>query len=368
MLALDGVGPQAIDAVTTPALWALGQQGGRAAGGGHADLPSTTYPGFAALLTGRHGGRTGASVTGRRGHGVRTTAADGHAVPGWAGERSVRVPTILHAAHDAGLRAGAVLGDHHLHRVLRLGRLSLWPPKGRPPRGTSLDAHGYPVNAAVREQALIATADGAWDLLFVHLNEVDTLGHDLGPGHASTVAGLRAADVVVADLLQAARPGWDRTVVIVVSDHGMDQRLPLAAIDVAGLVPGPRLDGWIGDGGAAWVRARRPEDQAAIAGILASAEGIESVELHGHRRILALAAPGRAFAGDDHEGGVHGARSTARTLAIVGGGHPALEQLAPAVAETTPHLADWAPAIESLLAIRDPGSKGLPTLLEPGAR
>jgi arylsulfatase A-like enzyme len=349
LLGQDGFPPSGVTPADTPVLWALGESGGRAREGGGADLPSTTYPGFAALLTGRHGSRADRTSPW---HGVRTTSHDGLAVPGWAGRRSVRGQTLLHVARDAGLWAGAILGDHKLHRVLRLGDLTRWPAGGRVPEGAVTDAHGYPANAAVRGPLLAAAAADDWDVLFVHLNEVDTLGHDLGPEDPRTIAGRRNTDELVGELLEALRPAWTRTTVMVASDHGMDAVADLPAIDPAAAPGvGGLLDGWIGDGGAAWVRVRRGADRAAAGEAIASLDGVAGWVPHGTRRLLVLARPGRRFAGSHHRGGVHGSPSTARTVAIVGGGHGAVASIARSIALRPPHLADWAPAAAAVLGV-----------------
>lgn len=363
-MGLDGLGPSAVSPVDTPTLWRLGLEGGRSADGGIADLPSTTYPGFASLLTGRHGGRPRPPTRGGGGHGVRTTARDGAAVPGWAGDRSVRVPTVLHAAHEAGLRTAAVLGDHKLHRVLNLGRLTRWPEKGRVPDRTRLDGHGYPANAAVRAHLLTALVDPGWDLLFAHLNENDSLGHDLGPDAPAAVAARRSTDALLGEALELLRPAWDRTIVIVVSDHGMDRRLPGPSIDIRRAEGADVwLDGWIEDGGAAWVRVRKGTDRDTVGEAIASLEGVAAVEPRGSRKLLVLAAPGRAFLGCRHRGGVHGSLSTARTLAVVGGGHEAADVMGLVVTHRPPHLADWAPAIAAVLGVPFDGRRALPALL-----
>jgi len=50
-------------------------------------------------------------------------------------------------------------------------------------------------------------------------------------------------------------------------------------------------------------------------------------------------------------GGYHGGPATARTVAVVGGGHPAAGQIDRAIQARPPHLADWAPTIASLLRV-----------------
>jgi hypothetical protein len=64
------------------------------------------------------------------------------------------------------------------------------------------------------------------------------------------------------------------------------------------------------------------------------------------------AKPGRIFAAPRYSaGGFHGAPITARTVALVGGGHPAVRQIAETIAARRPHLADWAPTIAHVLGI-----------------
>jgi len=242
LLALDGFPLQAFQQAVTPNLWRLAEEGGFSPFGGRSGLPSTTYPAFASLLTGMNQQRTG----------IRTTARRPGAVPGWAGRARCLVPTVIHAARDAGLNTAVAMGDHKLQRVLSLHEIDrAWPPAEVVPGGTEVDAHGYPTNAAVRPHALQAAADPDVDLMFVHLNETDTLGHDLGPDAGATLDCVRAADALVGELRQVLEPDWGRTVLAVVSDHDMIRRLPLPPIDptdsreCAGLV-----DDWIADGAA----------------------------------------------------------------------------------------------------------------------
>ncbi len=349
LLALDGFPHDALTAERAPVLAGLAATGGRAPDGGIAALPATTYPGFASLLTGCEPAR----------HGVRTTSHRPGAVPGWAGRRRVAVPTLAAAVATAGLEAAAVVGDHHLHRVLRLGNLTRWPAGGEVPEGTARDAHGYPVNAAVREPLLRVAAEPGWRLLFAHLNEVDTLGHDLGPGHPDTVAAQRATDVLAGELLDAVRPSWSRTVVIVVSDHGMEAAAgrPRVLLEPSDPDLAPWIEDLIADGGAAWARVRHGVDPGAAGARLAEVDGVGGWSVAGRRRLLLTARAGRSFA-SRAGGGIHGGPGTAGTVAIVGGGHPAVAGLAPAIGARPPRLADWAPTIASLLGIALPAVDG----------
>ncbi len=364
LLALDGFPHTAVTAERTPVLQALAAAGGRAPRGGIAALPATTYPGFASLLTGCEPAR----------HRVRTTSHRQGAVPGWAGRRRVAVPTLAASAAAAGLGVAAVLGDHHLHRVLRLGSLTRWPAGGHLPDGTSLDAHGYPTNAAVREPLLEVAAEPGWRFLFAHLNEVDTLGHDLGPEDPATVLAQRATDVVVGEVLEAlragraGRAGWSRTLVVVVSDHGMEATVaqPRIRLDPTDRRLAPWIEDAIGDGGAAWAHVRSGLDPAAAGARLGELDGVGGWSAEGRRRLLLTAQAGRSF-GAREGGGVHGGPGTAATVAIVGGGHPAVAQLARSIASRPPRLADWAPTIASILGVALPGRDGADLLRVDGA-
>ena len=352
LLAFDGFPLRAFRQSVTPNLWQLGQDGGVAPDSGRTGVPSTTYPSFATLLTGASQQRTG----------IRTTAQRNGAVPGWAGTNRCLVPTIVHAARDAGLTTAVVMGDHKLKKVLRLDKIERsWPPAAIVPDGIELDAHGYPTNAAIRVYAVWAAADPDVDLLFVHFNETDTLGHDLGPTADATVECARAADGIVGELLEVLMPDWDRTVVVVVSDHDMTRRLPYPAIDpsasrdCAGL-----FDDWIADGCAAWMRLTQGVDAHMAINRLTALEGVEAWRWREPNLLLLLAAPGRVFAAPRiPTAGVHGSLSTDRTLAIVGGGHPAVSEIAASISARPPRLRDWAPTLASLLGIDLPDADGL---------
>jgi len=352
LLGFDGFPLGALRESVTPNLWRLGQDGGFAPDGGLAGLPSTTFPGFTSLLTGMSSPASG----------VRTTARRAGAVPGWAGADRCAAPTLVHAARDAGLETAVVMGDYKLLKVLRFEELERsWPPATGVPDYTELDAHGYPTNAAIRREVLHAAADPDVDVLFAHFNETDTLGHDRGPGAPETIDCAHAADGIVGELMEALAPDWDRTVIGVASDHDMVRRLPFPAIDptashdCAGLV-----DDWIADGGAAWLRLTAGVDAHMAISRLAALDGVEGWRWRDPDILLLLASRGRVFAAPwVPSAGVHGASSTARTLAIVGGGHPAVAEIAASIGRRPPRLQDWAPTLARLLAVELPDADGL---------
>jgi Type I phosphodiesterase / nucleotide pyrophosphatase len=345
LLGLDGFPRAALSPRRTPHLWSLGVAGGLAVEGGRAALPASTYPSFASLLTGRL----------PAGHRVWSTAIN-RVAPAWAGDTRVGVSTLFDVCRAYGLRSAAIQGDHLLHEVLRTEAADVrWPPDGTLLPGTPLDLHGYAANAAVRPHLLAAVADASLAFVFGHLNEVDSLGHERGPDHADTLAGCAETDAIVGEVVDTLRSTWDRTIVVVVSDHDMERRnaafepIDLMAIDgVRDLVD----DVWP-DGGAALVHIRPAVEPVRAVAAIERIEGIVEMSRMSHDVLVAGAGPGRVFRSERYSaGGYHGGPTTARPLAIVGGGHPAVAGFAAALRCHAPHLADWAPRIAGLLRLR----------------
>ncbi len=356
LLGIDGCPIHLVSPAVTPRLWSL-----RGAGGltleGRAPLPSSTYPCFGTLLTGCLPGR----------HRVRTTASRPGAVPGWGGEVRVAVPTLFDVCRAAGLRSAAVQGDHLLHAVLQTEAAGMtWPPGGRVPPEVPRDAHAYPTNDAVRPHLLAAAADPAVDFLFGQLNEGDTLGHDLGPDDPATRASYRRADRIVGEVLDALGPLWQDTLVVIVSDHGMEPRTDRPPID---LLAAPEVAvvavDVVGDGGAALVRVRDGVGERAAGRVLGEVPGVAGWSDCGDGVVLAAALPGWIFSAPRlRPRGYHGGPATARTLAAVTGGHAAVPRIARALAARPPHLADWAPTTAQVLGLKLPGADGR-SLLAP---
>jgi len=341
LLGLDGFPHRAITAALTPRMWDLAQRGGRAPAGGTTDLPSSTDPGFCSLLTGCRPST----------HGVRTTSWRYATLPAWAGVETPLVPTIFDACRAAGVRTAAMVGDDR--GLLCTGSADLrWPPDGLIPPGTPLDAHGYPMNAAVLPHLLDAINDTSLGLVFGHLNEADTMGHDHGPESDAARTCYRATDGLVGELLDAVAARWAETVVVVVSDHDMQSRNASVPIDPMANNTEGWWDAYIPDGGAALVHLQPGVDPQKAGDALQRIDGVETCVTSTDSLAIAGAKPGCIFAAPMYPaGGFHGAPLTARTVALVGGGHPAVRRMADAIAARRPHLADWAPTIAALLGI-----------------
>ena len=322
-------------------MWDLAQRGGRASSGGTTDLPSSTDPGFCSLLTGCRPST----------HGVRTTSWRYAKLPAWAGVETPGVPTIFDGCRAAGIGTAAIVADDR--GLLCTGSADTrWPPGGAIPPGTKLDAHGYPVNAVVRPQLLQALGEEANGFVFGHLNESDTVGHDHGPESEAAQACYRATDQVVGELLDALARRWAETVIMIVSDHDMQSRNGSVPIDPMAHNTHGWWDAYIPDGGAALVHLLPGVDPQEAGAALERIDGIETCTASNDSLAIVGAEPGRIFAAPIYSaGGFHGAPVTARTVALVGGGEPAVPQIARAMTVKRPHLTDWAPTIASLLGI-----------------
>jgi len=341
MLGLDGFPHRAIGPELTPRLWDLARRGGRAPDGGITDLPSSTDPGFCSLLTGCRPAT----------HGVLTTSWRFARLPDWAGAETPRVPTIFDACRAAGVRTAAIVADDR--GLLCTGSADLrWPPGGVIPPGTDLDAHGYPVNAAVLPHLLAAIADPSPGFVFGHLNEADTVGHDFGPESEAARDCYRATDRVVGVVLGALAGRWAETVIVIVSDHDMQPRDASPPVDPMVNGTNGGWDAYIPDGGSALIHLKPGVDPERAGGALLRIDGVETWVRSSDSVVVAGMKPGRIVAAPRYStGGFHGAPITARTVALVGGGDPTVRKIADAIAARRPHLADWAPTVAPLLGV-----------------
>jgi len=347
LVSLDSFLHRHVSAETTPRLHGLGVSGGFASAGGRCDLPSVTYPSHASLLSGRHVGNHGV-LTGRAG------SPEAGVIPGWAGETNVARLTMFDLCRTNGLRSAAILGDHKLFQILNAGTAdSVWPPSPDVPPGIEIDLFGYATNAAIHEMAIAAVAANTNDFVFIHYNETDTAGHLYGPDAPETLASYRGVDKLVGEIADVLESDWSRTVLIVVSDHGMElipEGDPINLLVQGGV--GEIASASIDEAGVSLLRLRDGVDSFSAIGVMTSIPGVVAATAFADGVLLVEAEPGRYFGDGPPRKSIkagHGGRSTTETLAIVAGGHPSVRQIARAIEAAPPHLVDWAPTIAGIL-------------------
>ena len=348
LVVLDAQPHRHVDPAVTPVLCELAAAGGRAPDGGRAVLTSATYPNHASFVTG----------TDAVGHGLYAN----HVV---RGDRVVRAydvgpagPTVFSACRDAGRRAVAVFGDHHLVPVMgAFDAASHWPPDGLLPSGLRLDDFGY-LHDSATIGVLRETASGPYDLLVAQLNGPDTAAHLHGPDSDAALAVYAETDTILGEVVEALQPRWDDTVLIVVSDHDQTTVSADEPVDIQAIAAAAGVDATVvleGDG--AVVVGPDPTDGAWLAGV-AGVSGTEDLA-PGVRFVSA--EPGRWFAPAGVSvplRGVHGGSATRTQVAVVAGGHPAVAVIAAALAARPPDAPDWAVTLADLLEIELDGVTG----------
>jgi hypothetical protein len=341
-LVLDGLPARHVGHRLTPTLAALAAHGGWAPMGGLAVMPSCTYPNHATFVTGA------APVQ----HGIHANdvVVNREVVP--AASVGPRGLTLFDTCRTAGRSTAAVLGDHHLVAVMAADRADHhWPPHGRLPAATPLDGLGYATDDAVIGP-LVAAVGMAPDLLVAHLNGPDTAAHLYGPDSAEALDRYRATDAVLATLLDALGERWPDWAVIVVSDHDQETISAAAPVDLAAAAATSGIDViTVPEGGAALLAGPDPSEGR----WLDSVPGVAGHRAFGPDLRLAWTEAGR-YVGSQPTAlrGVHGGPGQRAQVAVVGGGHPIVQELARTLADRRPTAATWAPAIADLLQVPHP--------------
>lgn len=359
MVIIDAMPHRYVGPDLTPHLWQQTTTGGWAAAGGRSLPVSVTYANHAAFVTGAH---------------PRTTGIHGNHVwcdeRGWAAapKEGPRARTLFDDVADAGGRSAMVAGDHKLvHQMGGARADQCWPPDGWFPDGTGRCEFGYATDAAVLD-ALEAT-DIDVDLLVVHLNQPDTTSHLHGPDSPAALEQYRRTDTAYGAVIERLRSGWDRTMVVTLSDHDQETVTDLEPVELDGALSDLEGVHVAHEGTAALVRRCGGRATAgpdvvvdrvlAVAGVL----GIERLDddLTGDGPTddqvwMAWTEPGRSFGATPipiH--GQHGGPRCRTQLAIVSGGHPDVARLAAPVADGAPSVLDWAPMIRTWLDVTTDG-------------
>jgi hypothetical protein len=352
MIVIDAMPHRHVSPTLTPNLWRQATNGGRAPMGAMSLPVSVTYANHAAFVTG-----IDPIVTGLHGNHAWTDDRGWVAAP----KEGPRATTLFELVGAAGGSSAMVAGDQKL--VAQMGGTRadvVWPPDGRLPEGTDRCAFGYASDAAVL--SALQHVDLDVDFALIHLNEPDTTSHLHGPDSPEALEQYRATDAAYAEVISRLADGWDRTMVLTVSDHdqetitdftpvGLAEALatigPVAVADegTAALIHRGSFDGHIDD-----ERLRR---------LIRSVDGVESACALTPDVWMAWTEPGRAFGTTPipiH--GQHGSPRCRTQLAIVSGGHPCVGQVARRIEHHQPSVLDWAPMIAGLLQLDTPATLG----------
>jgi arylsulfatase A-like enzyme len=303
LISLDGTHPADLDATELPALGRMARQGVRA-GRMLPEFPANTFPNHVTLVTGvspeRHGIVNNVFVDPERGE-----------------YRYDADPTWLEAEPLWSIVAGHGLLSAAYHWV---GSEGPWR-SGRGPRYWHPFSDGTP--EAEKVDAILA-----WlalpeprrpRLVTAWFHGVDGAGHRHGPRSEEALAALREQDAELGRLLgglDLAR-AWDRTTLLVVSDHGMaavGRTVDLASALARAHVPG-RVHG---GGGFATVTLASPAADLGRALSAARGLGLEAWARGGgpaglearHPRfgdLVVMAPPGTAISGEGLVGRVRAA-------------------------------------------------------------
>jgi arylsulfatase A-like enzyme len=349
---LDALPVRHVGTEHTPTLNELGRTGGFAVDGARAVMTSATYPNHATFATGTDPAR----------HGVATNwvPEPGRVVPAW--KLPLRVPTVFDACRRGGRSSAAVLGDQHLVGVMGATEADRhWPPDGELPEGTRLDAMGY-VDDRDTVREIVDAIDAMPDLLISHLNGPDTAAHLFGPDSDDALAGYRDTDAALA--IMREHVAWDDTVWILVSDHDQENVTVREPVDLQTEISARGLELFaLPEGSASLVCGDGAERARAWLDDVDGVEGTASFTLTSNEALeccLVWSEPGRAFgfAGEETRLGTHGGPRTRAQVAVVAGGHAAVEPLARALRDTPIAAADWAPTIAALLDLELPTATG----------
>jgi len=209
LISVDGLRPDSLTATNAPSIVALAARGAYSLAAQTA-FPSTTLPSHASMLTGVEPSAHGVTFDDYR---------DGF---------QLGAPTVLALVHAAGKRTLMVVGKDKM-RQLGAGRgadVYLCATRG------DVDV----VNETIARLPL------GFDLLFVHLAQVDLAGHTSGWMSPEYVTQLRQTDEAIGRLLAQLPPA---TTVLLTSDHGGQLRNHGSrdAIDmtIPWIIAGPRV-------------------------------------------------------------------------------------------------------------------------------
>jgi len=261
LISLDGTHPADLDATELPALARMARHGARAERM-VPEFPTNTFPNHVTLVTGvspeRHGIVNNVFVDPERGE--YRYAAD----PTWLEAEPLWSIVEGHGVLTAAFHWVGSEGPWRSGRAPRYWR----PFSADTPESEKVDAIlGWLALPAARRPRLVT----AW------FHGADHAAHRHGPRSGPVLAALREQDAELGRLLSAldAARAWDRTTLIVVSDHGM---APVErTVDLASALAGAGVEARVhGGGGFVTVTLERPAADRERALSIARELGLEA--------------------------------------------------------------------------------------------
>jgi hypothetical protein len=284
----------------------------------------------------------------------------------------IKAPTLLERLPaELGLTTASVLSKDYLFGVFGERASVRWTPEPMLPI-TNHAPDIFTIGAALD---MIDEHDPA--LMFVNLGDVDRFGHaDLSGSSIKVLRTLALIDTNVqlerfVDHLKDTG-SWERSVIILLADHGMDWSLPLSIINLAGRFDDdPLLADHVQiaqNGGADLLYWTGPADARAEAivhmrQIAQATEGVLSVHDPAELRmgtnagdVVVYAKAGWRFTDpsviSNPIPGNHGHPATERIPFVISGGHPSVVR--GQVSSAPAHTMDVAPTVASLFGLSAP--------------
>jgi len=209
LVSIDGLRADAVSAENTPNIWGLVARGAYSFSA-QTIFPSNTLPGHASMLTG-----------------VEPTM-HGVTFDEYQEAFQFSTPTALSLVHAAGKRSVMIVGKEKFRQLVGTGVVDSYTESKRGDEDI--------VNEAITRIPL------GFDLLFVHLPQVDQVGHSAGWMSAAYLDQVKAADAAFGRLSSYLPLG---TTILVTSDHGGAQRVHGTAaktdITIPWIIAGPRV-------------------------------------------------------------------------------------------------------------------------------
>jgi len=184
LISIDGLRPDALTATEAPNILALARRGSYTFAA-QTVFPSTTLPSHASMLTGVE------------------PSAHGITFDEYRETFQLTTPTVFSLARTAGKRTVMVVGKTKFKQLSVAGSVDSYVQATRG-------------DVDVVNEAVVLLPAG-FDLLFVHLPQVDHTGHACGWMSAEYVAQLQQTDEAVGRLVSLLPP---ETTVILTADHG----------------------------------------------------------------------------------------------------------------------------------------------------